>query len=230
MNSSALTTNMVLDYDNVDEHLVENSWVTKRRRAHEVTDFLNHGDSQLTVVQDIPLPRHPHSSGSNLSIPVYNRKQSIVIYGIPESTEKFPNDRILADLEKFQRCLEPILKDNEQITVHKAFRLGKINSNPSSLDRPRPLKIILGSEIQTQLLLDRKYMLKEYLPEVFFQPDYNKIERDKLKLTLRELKSRKERGETNIRILNGEIVVSQKPFLWKQPITMGARCDRKKMD
>jgi hypothetical protein len=222
LNSTASTSNMEQDETITCQLPENNSWGTYNNQLI--------GTNQFQVLDRSVSPQRDRTSFKNADNSHTDREKCIVIHGIPESTAQFPNDRILADLDKFQRCLEKVLTGNEVITVRKAFRLGKLNTDSSKSYRPRPLKLILESEVQAQLLLKRKYMLKDHQPAVFFQPDYTQIERDKLKLTLAELRSRKERGERNLRILNLEIVPSQKQLLWQQPIIMRARCERKKLD
>jgi hypothetical protein len=152
----------------------------------------------------------------------FDKKQCIVIHGIRESRAQYANDRLISDLDNFQTCLQTLLRGGESITVLKAFRLGQIDKNPDVAPRSRPMKIVLQTEEQAQLLLKRKQMLRTVMPEVFFQPDYTLLERDKLRKTLQDLKLRREAGEKNLRILNGEIIAEQKSFLWKKPITMQA--------
>jgi hypothetical protein len=170
--------------------------------------------------------KYTESSSSSTAKPSdsfsFDRKQCIVIHGFAESNEKLPRDKLAADLYLFQNCLESILTENESITVLKAFRLGRLDDNFNAEIRPRPLKLILKDEQQAELLLKRKHMLKSLQPNVFFQPDYTLKDRDKLRETLLELKRRKNCGERNLRILNGEIVSKPRFFLWKEPVTLRA--------
>jgi hypothetical protein len=229
-NTTASTLIMPYDKNVNNQQIAPNNSEIEIDPWQAVRENVNQGEYQSPIVQDISIHHRVNSSDNKLVDPTFDRKQCVVIHGITESTAEFSNDRILCDLDKFQRCLELMLNGNEHVTVRKAFRLGKPNNDPSATGRPRPLKIILASENQAQLLLRRKSMLRHLHPSVFFQPDYTQIERDKLKLKLRELKFRKECGERNLRILNGEIVASRKMFLWRQPITMRGGCEREKID
>jgi hypothetical protein len=164
---------------------------------------------------DIQMESSPKSSS-------FERKQCIVIHGFAESDEQLPRDKLFADLNLFQKCLQLMLVENESITVLKAFRLGRPDDTINASSKPRPLKLILEDEYQAELLLKRKHMLKFIQPNVFFQPDYTSKDRDKLRETLKELKRRKGCGERNLRISNGVIISTPPPFLWKQPITLRA--------
>ena len=51
-----------------------------------------------------------------------------------------------------------ILDGDEFIGVIKAFHIGRFNGEPNSNGRPRPLKVILQSEEQVNMLLKRNYI------------------------------------------------------------------------
>jgi hypothetical protein len=146
----------------------------------------------------------------------YRREQCIIVKGIPESLEGSPKEKVRRDLEQFQDCVMPLLAENDRIQVLRAHRLGTDTSN----QRPRPLKVILRDPDQSQLLLKRKGLLRSNNPNVFFQPDYPPKERQKFRELYSELKSRKEKGETGIRIQNGQIIQSNQTYLWNNPFTI----------
>jgi hypothetical protein len=167
----------------------------------------------------------PNGQSENITMNKYERGQCIIIHGLKESFEKFANDRIISDLKSFQNCLETILDGTEFISIIKAFRIGSYNGDSNSEEgHCRPLKVILQSDAQVNLLLKRKYKLKTKYPTVFFQPEYTKKERDKLRQLSLDLKSRRQAGETNLRIVNGEIISTQMSYFWQKPIIMRASC------
>jgi hypothetical protein len=61
-------------------------------------------------VQDTHFSHRAQSSERNPDKPPYDKKQCVILHGIPESIEKFPNDRIIADLDKFQRLSDLICR------------------------------------------------------------------------------------------------------------------------
>ncbi|BHF72942.1 hypothetical protein SprV_0401601400 [Sparganum proliferum] len=125
----------------------------------------------------------------------FSRKQNVVIKGVPESTATIPKERVKHDLDLLQVYEKALLRDGESLNVLKAFRIGKIQSASGSYSRPRPLKVILETDAQAQLLLQRKASLRSQHPEVFFQPDYEPKERMKMRELMMELEKRRSSGE-----------------------------------
>jgi hypothetical protein len=150
----------------------------------------------------------------------YDSEQCIFVHGIPESESLSSKDKLKDDLRHFNECLSDLLPDGEDYTILKALRIGRISDSTRTEIRPRPLKIILSDPNQVSKLLQRKYLLKENTPGVFFQPEYHPKEREKRKELVVELKRRIQSGENGLRISNGTIVKKVKNFLWADPITM----------
>lgn len=151
-----------------------------------------------------------------------NRRHCIVVRGMPESTTDTPKLRIQGDRKQFTMYLKSLLKDEEEVEVLKAFRMGRIGESNDAQRQPRPLKVVLRSEVEAQLLLSRKPILRYSHPTVFFQQDFSPAERAKWRLLKVELQRRCELGDSNLRILNGEIVHAQRSLLWRKPITISA--------
>nr|VZI11813.1 unnamed protein product [Spirometra erinaceieuropaei] len=76
------------------------------------------------------------------------RGQCLIIQGLPESTASASKERVSADLQLFQCLLNELLCPNEEVSVFKAFRLGKRSIDISEHSRPRPLKIVLANQEQ----------------------------------------------------------------------------------
>nr|VZI46053.1 unnamed protein product [Spirometra erinaceieuropaei] len=96
-----------------------------------------------------------------------NKDHCIIIQGLPESSASTRRGRVAADLEQFQKLLNEMLQPTEDVTVLKAFRLGS-RTNFVRQTRPRPLKIVLGSNEQAKLILSRRFRLKHSHNGVFF--------------------------------------------------------------
>nr|VZI45770.1 unnamed protein product [Spirometra erinaceieuropaei] len=79
------------------------------------------------------------------------RGQCLIIQGLPESTAGASKERVSADLKLFQCLLNEILRPNEEVSVLKAFRLGKRSIDITEHSRPRPLKIVLANQEQSIL-------------------------------------------------------------------------------
>jgi hypothetical protein len=148
----------------------------------------------------------------------YTTDQCLIIYGIPESTNDSPKGRITEDLSQVQLCIASLLGANEHIEIYKAYRLG--SAQPTQ--KPRPLKLILNNNQQVELLLRKKFFLKNQHPNVFFQKEYSVRERQKRRELTLEIKRRYANGDTNLVIKDGEIVKRTQAFLWQKPFTVVA--------
>ncbi|BHF69254.1 hypothetical protein SprV_0301229700 [Sparganum proliferum] len=141
-----------------------------------------------------------------------NKDHCIIIQGLPESSASTPWKRVAADLEQFQKLLNEMLQPGEDVTVLKAFRLGS-RTNAAPQTRPRPLKIVQGSNEQAKLILSRRFRLKHSHKGVFFRPDYSPADR----------MTRQTNGGKNLTIYKDRIVKRPSASLWIKPIRMTAQ-------
>ncbi|BHF81472.1 hypothetical protein SprV_0702460200 [Sparganum proliferum] len=132
-------------------------------------------------------------------------------------------ERVSADLQLFQCLLNELLRPNEEVSVLKAFRLGKRSIDISEHSRPRPLKIVLANQEQVGLILSRRFRIKDTNRGVFFQPDYTPSERIKRRQLVLELRTRLQNGETDLVIYNDQIVRRPPLIRWTEPIRMRAQ-------
>nr|VZI18907.1 unnamed protein product [Spirometra erinaceieuropaei] len=151
-----------------------------------------------------------------------NKDHCIIIQGLPESSASTPKERVAANLEQFQKLLNEMLQPTEDVTVLKAFRLGS-RTTAAPQTRPRPLKLVLGSNEQANLILSRRFRLKHSHKGVFFQPDYSPTERMKRRELVLELRTRQTNGEKDLTIYNDRIVKRHSAPLWIKPIRMTAQ-------
>nr|VZI35419.1 unnamed protein product [Spirometra erinaceieuropaei] len=139
------------------------------------------------------------------------RGQCLIIQGLPESTASASKERVSADLQLFQCLLNELLRPNEEVSVLKAFRLGKRSIDISEHSRPRPLKIVVANQEEVGLILSRRFRIKDTNRGVFVLPDYTPAERIKRRQLVLELRTRLQNGETDLVIYNNQIV--QRPPL-----------------
>ena len=123
-------------------------------------------------------------------------------------------------MKELRTCFTSLFDPGEDeltssIKLKGAFRLGKRPDTPQ--DHPRPLKIVLGSVQEAQLILRRAPRLKGQ--PVRFLRDLSPDDRAKLKTALNELHERRANGETNL-ILRDFRVVKRKPRIRWIPLSL----------
>jgi len=111
-----------------------------------------------------------------------------------------------------------------------AFRLGKVaeDTEEEKISHPRPLKVIFQDVDQAQLLLSLRSKLANLMPGVFFSARLR---------TMGETEDEKSHdsdgrtevtGRKNLFIVNGEIVMKKRPFLWLTPLVLTVGGNHKK--
>nr|VZI35512.1 unnamed protein product [Spirometra erinaceieuropaei] len=161
-------------------------------------------------------PKSPTSRNQDRPL----REQCLVIQGLQEPQADTPKERVLADLGLFQGLLNTLLQPDEEISVLKAFRLGKRSTEPAIPPHPRPLKIVLSCKEHVDLILSRRFRLKYSHQGVFFQPDYTPPERIKRRQLVQELRLRQTNGEQGLVIYNNCIIERPSRFVWTRPVRM----------
>ena len=153
-------------YDkNVNENAATSSW------ADIVTKDI---DSKITVVaadvsslqqQTIDIQRDMQEQEE-----INKRKNCVIIQGFKEATSSNNEDRKKEDLDNVADLLHEIRCDD--VSVTKCFRLGKLSEDPSA--KPRPVKLVLASETQKEVVLKSAKNLKgnsNGLDKVFIHQD-----------------------------------------------------------
>ena len=76
-------------------------------------------------------------------------------------------------------------------------------------DKTRPLLIVLDDLSHKEFIVSHSYYLRRHsqYKNIYVSTDMTKFQRDKHRKLVQELKQRRERGEKNLIILNGEIVL-----------------------
>jgi len=123
------------------------------------------------------------------------RKNNVIVYNLPE-TSTSEDEKWFSDLCKTVFDLG--------VKITKVLRLGK----PSE-DRIRPLLIVLDDLNQKEFIVSHSHYLRRHpqYKNIYVSTDMTKFQRQKHKKLVQELKKRRERGERNLMILNGEIVL-----------------------
>ena len=121
------------------------------------------------------------------------RKRNIIVYNLPEPSSESDSDVFSTLCSSVYGC---------SFSVAKSLRLGK------KTEKCRPLLISLCKEEDKFELLSRSFLLRrnESYKNVFLAPDRTKLEREKHKSLVSELRARRTRGESGLVIRNGNIV------------------------
>ena len=128
------------------------------------------------------------------------RKRNIIVYNLPEKTERADDKVKLTEM-----CKE--ITDVE-LKITKTFRLGKRVES-----KHRPLLVGLETEDDRACLLSvaPRLRLSTEFKQVFIALDMTKLERERHKKVVEELKRRRSNGESGIFIRNGNIVQRRSP-------------------
>lgn len=134
------------------------------------------------------------------------RKKNVIVYGLPEPTAAISDDRRKEDLDRAEELLHKIACDD--VSVKHIARLGPPPTRPD--DKPRPVKLdLMSMESRNKVLKNAKNL--RVAPEtlwktVFIQQDFTPKEREVRKVLVQQLKTRRTAGETNLILVNGNIV------------------------
>ena len=133
-----------------------------------------------------------------------HRKNNIVVFGMPEQlTTNAPGAN--CDKEDALNIFSKI--GIEDVKVERCFRLG----NKTSRQKPRPMKIILSSQMNRDLILRAAPKLGKLsdtnqFRKVFLKPDLTPQQQEEERNLRQELKCRRDNGE-NVMIKNGKIIL-----------------------
>jgi len=131
----------------------------------------------------------------------------VIIHGLDEPVADTPEERIQSDNDSVEELLHKLHSDD--VSVNKIIRLGRRPEEAEA--KPRPVKLILASEDHKEQVLKQAKNLK-YLKEggwhkVFIHQDLTPRQREARKKAVQEMKERQSKGETNLAVINGKVVV-----------------------
>jgi len=135
------------------------------------------------------------------------RRNSVIVFGLQESSSSDAEVRVAEDVEKMQEVLN-VLDLQQEPDISKVIRLGK--RAETAEERPRPLKVVLPAEDAKQEILKKAKNLKDKkeggLNTIFIYADLTPKQREVRKKLVAELKSRQANGETGLIIVGSKIV------------------------
>ena len=163
-------------------------------------------------------PREQTESRKGHVVTKESRKFCVLLLNAPEQSAEMPAERISQERKFLHSTLSSLFdKGEEGITVRTAYRLGR---RPSSDERPRPLKIVLATAEQADLLLRRSYRLKG--SDLWLLKDLCPEDRVRMRAATQEINRRKASGETDLRIVDFQ-VVKMRPRVRLEPLTITLR-------
>lgn len=138
------------------------------------------------------------------------RKTSVIIHGVAESSSTEVKDREDDDIGVIASMLHEIKCD--EVQVNSVIRLGR-RSLPTNTDeqiKPRPIKMVLGTEEQKVKVLKSAKNLKRAREgareKIFVHQDLTLKEREERKKLLHEKRTREQNGETDLILVGNKIV------------------------
>ena len=125
-----------------------------------------------------------------------NRRKNLKMYNYPEGAD------LSADKESFISLCSTVFDLN--VEVNKVLRLGRILE-----EKHRPLLVRLTSEYDKHAVLSQVPRLRfhDQYKRVFISHDMTQSKHVKHKALVQELKSRRAKGERDLTIRNGSIIV-----------------------
>jgi len=138
---------------------------------------------------------------------IRKRRTNVIIHGLVESSESNSDARQQQEDNELQNLLHEIKCDDVSITA--TARLGKRNETADG--KPRPIKLIVASEDQKDKILRSAKNLRgkkdKGYDRVFIHQDLTPTQRANRQKLVQEMKERKTKGEQNLMIVKGKIVV-----------------------
>nr|XP_054761594.1 uncharacterized protein LOC129268031 [Lytechinus pictus] len=142
------------------------------------------------------------------------RKNNVVFYNVPESRHDQIHDRVAEDMKAVMDITRSGLNvHNTKIT--KAIRLGRKqrdDATQESTSKPRALLVHLESPRMRNEILSAAKKLKQTTKwkDTYISPDMTRQQREENWKLRQELKQRRENGEQDLVIRQGQIVTSWK--------------------
>lgn len=174
--------------------------------TQDIADRVRHLEEIIT--RHTPCEVTPLNTGSAKRP---NRDRCLIVIRAPESSKANPTERMLDDQNFLQNMVSVLFDDNEDgINVVSAFRLGKKPDDPRS--NPRPLKVVLKDTDEARRVFSRTSRLKGLDYRVV--RDLSPEDRIRMRDAVQELKQRRQLGETNLQIVDFQVVVRRPRVVW----------------
>lgn len=186
---------------NVDENIIQTSqsYADVLKRQNE-TETLKSNLSKLEVaVNNIKSQEDLPGRRANIEPTIEELKErdkracNVLFFGVAESDMLDKNERIRCESENIKNLIASI-DINVQTDQIKVLRLGRYQP-----EKIRPVKVIFESKETALRVLKRRTNL-DRSRAVYIKSDQTPMQRKYLKDLIRELESRTEKGETDLRI------------------------------
>ena len=144
---------------------------------------------------------------------IESRKLNIVCLNLPESRKTDMSERRQEDMDLLKNVMENRMNLNpDVINVNKLVRLGRREATDETI-KPRPMRFTVNLFDHKRQILKANSLLRnsedDIFSNVYFTPDLTKNQR-KAAYELRvERRSREAKGESNLKINKGKIVVKK---------------------
>ena len=139
---------------------------------------------------------------------IEQRKTSVIIHGIAESTMDTLDERIETDLLQVAGMLQEL--DLNDVKVEKVIRLGKKAPSGEKDTKPRPLKVIVDNEDNKWRIVRNAKNLRDSKDggweRVFVHQDLTPRQREARNKLVQQLKTRVAQGEKDLIIYRGAVV------------------------
>ena len=144
---------------------------------------------------------------------IESRRLNVICLNMPESKKSENSDRQREDQDFLQNLMETKMNlDPDVIKVNKLVRLGKREIRADgTVNKCRPLRFTVEMFDHKRQILKANSLLRSCTDNIFnniyFTPDLTKNQRKQAFELRSERRKREEKGETNLKISKGKIVV-----------------------
>ena len=143
---------------------------------------------------------------------IESRKLNLICLNLPESNRAETVARQQEDVDFLVNLLENKMNlDPDDIKVNKLVRLGRREMNSDGTVKCRPLRFTIDVFNHKRQILTANSLLRscddDIFGNIYFTPDLTKTQRKKAYELRTERRLREERGERNLKISRGQIIV-----------------------
>ena len=175
--------------------------IDKRVKSLESKDYVT-----VSKVKDLV-----HDEMSEIK-EIESRKLNLICLNLPESNGTDNSARQQEDHDFLRNLMETKMNlDPELITVHNVVRLGKREIRPDGTAKCRPIRFKVDMFDYKRQILKSNTLLRNCADEIFsniyFTPDLTKNQRKEAFDLRTERRKREEKGERNLKISKGKIIV-----------------------
>ncbi|XGW23286.1 hypothetical protein V3C99_005487 [Haemonchus contortus] len=154
-----------------NRELVEEVASLKAQNAELRAAISGRSDITLSESRDVSVPVAKSLEPQPLTPQEFERKRSIVVIGLPESSGTLPSDRLVNDINLLKRIFDFLDIECSPVSI---YRMGRVNRS-----FPRLLKVILPSSFFVSQVLRRAPNLRYFsIPKIFIRPSLTREQRN----------------------------------------------------